>query len=71
MGPVYRDFEAWWLLRNLGVAERALAKARGEAAEGNGLPKSALKEIKAWREQALRRLAHLRRRRAHGRWPKG
>ena len=71
LGPVSRDFEAWWLRRNLRLCERLLANPGGATVKRRRLPESELEALKAWREQALLRLAQLRRRGALGRWPKG
>ena len=71
LGPVFRDFEAWQLRRNLRLCERVLANPEGATVKGRRLPASELEALKAWREQALWRLAQLRRRGSPGRWPRG
>lgn len=71
LAPAFRDFEAWQLRRNLRLCERLLANPRAKTVKGRRLPPSELEALKAWREQALLRLAQLRRRGALGRWPKG
>ena len=54
------------LIRNLRGDGRALAMARTMASEGGAWRGASVKRIKALRQQALRRLAKLRRRLAPG-----